>query len=164
MTDDICGSTDTTTGEPCQRPAGWGTDGSDVCRDHEREFPRPRKLTPQREQGIVDALENGVPVRHAAPANGIDKSTYYEWVRLGEEQEEGLLSDFSDRVTRAKDRGQGSILEDAVTFAREQEDSRALLKAYAEIVGGANAHGDDGDALEWFESHSDVVRYTPETE
>lgn len=35
MTDDICGRTAKSTGEPCTRPAGWGTDNDDgACKFH----------------------------------------------------------------------------------------------------------------------------------
>jgi len=35
MTEDICGATAKSTGEPCQRPAGWGTDSSEGrCKFH----------------------------------------------------------------------------------------------------------------------------------
>ena len=35
MTDNICGRTAKSTGNPCQRPAGWGTDNDDgACKFH----------------------------------------------------------------------------------------------------------------------------------
>lgn len=144
MSDDICGSTDTTDGSPCQRSAGWGRDEDDgPCVDHETDEVRPRKLTKELQERIASDLEAGIPVKHAAPANGITENTYYRWVRLGEEADEGVLSQFSQRVTRACEHGKGSILRDAVTIAREERDPRALLKAYAQIEGGSAAGDED---------------------
>lgn len=147
-----CGKT-TTSGEPCKRPAGWGRDGdSGPCVTHHetantssgRPASRPSKLTHDRQERIAADLEAGIPVTHAAPANGITETTFYEWVNRGEQQEEGLYADFSERVTRARAHGKGDLLRSAIEIARESDDPRTLLRAYQEITGGERAHeGDD---------------------
>lgn len=137
MSNDYCGSTNTTTGKPCRRPAGWGTDSDEgFCREHQDDQLHPRKLSYELQERLASDLEDGIPVKYAAPANGISPDTYHRWVREGRPQDEGPLSDFSERVTRARATGKASILRDAVTIAREEGDSRALLNALAEIEGG----------------------------
>lgn len=146
--DDICGSTDTESDEPCQLGAGWGTDNDDgPCRHHVDDRVRPRKLTHELQERIASDLEAGVPVKHAAPANGIGESTYYEWVQLGEEYEDGVLSDFAERVTRAKSHGLGSMVRDVVSIARDKDDARTLLKAYQQMVDGEKAHEDEDNVV-----------------
>lgn len=147
MTDEnnICGSSDTTSGEPCKRPAGWGTDDdTGFCREHQDDQLHPRKLSYDLQERIASDLEAGIPVRYAAPKNGISEDTYYRWVKAGEKQDEGPLSEFYERVTRAQPTGKASILQDAVSFAREKKDPNAMLKALAEIEGGEEAHDDSG--------------------
>lgn len=136
--EDICGEPtgDDGNGPPCERDPGWGRDeDSGPCVDHIDDRVRPRKLTHELQERIASDLEAGIPVKHAAPAHGISEDTFYRWVNLGEEQDEGLLSEFSERTTRARAHGTGQILRDAVTIAREERDARTLLKAYSKIEG-----------------------------
>lgn len=149
--DEICGEPtgEDGNGPPCQRTAGWGRDeDGGPCVDHINDRVRPRKLTHELQERLAGDLEAGIPVKHAAPKNGISTDTYYRWVDLGKEQDEGLLSDFSDRVTRAQAHGTGQILQDAVTIAREERDARTLLRAYTEIVGAQeDSLGDTEEAI-----------------
>lgn len=136
---ELCGE-ECADGTPCENYA-------DSCPWHGSDDPpeagRPSKLTRELQERLAGDLEAGVPVKHAAPANGISEDTFYRWVRLGDDQDEGVFSEFSERVTRARAHGTGSILRDAVTIAREERDPRALLKAYAQIEGGKGDGGED---------------------
>lgn len=136
---EICGGPTGPNGDgpPCERTPGWGRDSeSGPCIDHvDPDRVRPRKLSVDLQERIATDLENSIPVKHAAPKNGISEDTFYRWVRLGEDQDEGILSEFSERVTRARARGTGQVLRDAITIAKEERDARTLLRAYQEIAG-----------------------------
>lgn len=133
MSDENCGSTDTSTGKPCQRDAGWGTDRDyGYCTTHtdDDDGPpahRPTKLTRERQESIAQMLEKGHSVKAACRCNGIHHSTFYDWLEKGDEQEEGLFADFSDRVTRARGAGERKLVDELLEMAREQNDTRAIL-------------------------------------
>lgn len=147
---DICGEPtgEDGNGPPCERNAGWGRDAdTGPCIDHVDDRVRPRKLTVELQERIAADLEEGVPIKHAAPAHGISRDTYHRWVNLGEDQDEGILSDFADRVTRARAHGTGQILRDAVTIAKEERDARTLLRAYQEISGAQDDELDEESGI-----------------
>lgn len=141
--DDICGEP-TLEGEPCQRPAGWGRDEEGgPCQEHESDTPHPRKLSHTRQERIAADLESGISFKHACEANGISKDTGHRWLRLGEEQDEGPLSDFYDRVTRARGAGKRDLARSIVEIAKENNDPNALLRYLQEIEGGEQSQEDD---------------------
>lgn len=61
---------------------------------------RPTDLNPDLQALIVAAVEEGNAGEVAAMAQGVDRSTYYRWMKLGKEP--GPYSDFRDAVTRAR--------------------------------------------------------------
>lgn len=138
--DDYCGSTDTTTGEPCQNPAG-------SCPWHNTNEPpetgRPTKLSHQRQEQIAGALEQGIGFDPACQAAGIDPNTGYRWLRRGEEQDEGEFCEFYERITRARGVGKYELSSSIVAIARENEDARTLLKYLQHIEGGEASNEDD---------------------
>lgn len=136
------------------RCSGTTTDGTrcenyaDSCPWHNVEGEKPKngrntKLSHELQERLATDLEAGVPVCHAAPKNGISEDTYYRWLRRGEEQDEGLFSDFSERVSRAEAHGKASLISDAIRIARKKDDARALLKAYQHITNGEKAHEEE---------------------
>lgn len=145
MTDDICGEpTGDGDGEPCQLPAGWGRDESTgPCSNHVDDTPRPRKLSYERQERIAQALEAGNSFKVACEANGISKDTGHRWLRLGEDEDEGALSDFYDRITRARGMGKAELESSIVEIAKETNDARALLKYLQHIKGGEDGDGED---------------------
>jgi len=169
MSDDICGVT-CGDGTPCQNPAGengfcWlPSHNPDIDEDDGR--GRPEKLTHERQEAIAADLEAGIPVKHAAPMNGIRKQTFYNWIERGEEQDEGVYADFFDRVTRAREQGKGGILRKAIDASEgklENAEPRTLLKIYKEIEYGGDAHKDDAeehshDEIELSEAQEERMR------
>jgi transposase-like protein len=134
MTDDnICGYEDTTTGQPCQRPAGWGTDRDHgYCSDHADDVDGPpahrrSKLTAQRQESIAQMIENGHSIKAACRCNGISHQTFYEWLERGDEQDEGIFSDFSDRIARARGAGEQQLVDELLQMAREKGDTKTML-------------------------------------
>ncbi|WP_254766516.1 hypothetical protein [Salinilacihabitans rarus] len=81
---DVCGSTDTATGEPCQRPAGWGTDGDEGhCATHvedgEEPGGRPSKFTDERARDAITAARQSKSEAGCARAAGVSHTTLQNW-------------------------------------------------------------------------------------
>jgi len=154
MTDeDICGSTQTRSGEPCQRDAGWGTDRDHgPCRTHAEDGePHPGrdpKLTRERQESIAQMLENGHSVAAACRCHGIGQSTFYEWLDKAEQQEEGIFSDFSDRVARARGAGERKLVDELLEMAREDGDARTILSVLKNRYPESWGESDDDGATE----------------
>jgi len=145
--EEICGVS-TGDGTPCQNPAG----DNGFCHipshnpgdDNENPAGRDTKLSHELQERIAASLEAGVPVKHAAPMHGISEQTFYDWMKRGEDEENTIFSDFSERVSRAREQGKGSLISDAVKAAKKKEDAHALLKIYETITDGEAAHDDEG--------------------
>lgn len=60
------------------------------------------KLTPELQDGICNDIKKGVPIIHAAVANGISQSTFYEYYNKGKEAKSGKFHDFYVKVEEAK--------------------------------------------------------------
>lgn len=65
-------------------------------------MPRPSKLTDSLQKDILDRLRAGATVQATCDSVGIHKSTFYDWLKRGEEAKSGKFSDFSDEATRAQ--------------------------------------------------------------
>lgn len=61
--------------QPTEVGNGWG-----------RRLGRPRKLTPELRETIVSAVRDGNYAKVACQSVNIDKSSFYNWMRIGEEQ------------------------------------------------------------------------------
>jgi len=126
---DVCGSTDTTSGEPCQFSPG------DSCPWHndDKETPdngRPTKLSYDRQEKIATAIEAGKSLNSAARMAGVDPSTVYGWIDRGEaakeDGKENEFVDFYERLTRAKGYGEDFYFGLALELAKENEDHRFI--------------------------------------
>ena len=123
MTDDPtrCGSTDTDSGEPCQRPAGWGTESEiGPCRDHPA-VGRPSKFNEERRDAILEAARRGTTVEGCARAAGIHHSTLYDWL--------DEFSDFSEAFNRARAEGEQRLVEEVAI-----EDPKFILERSFDYV------------------------------
>lgn len=60
------------------------------------------KLTDQLCDDICNDIKAGVPIKHAAIAHGISKSTFYDWYGKGEQAKSGKFRKFYDKVEEAK--------------------------------------------------------------
>jgi transposase len=120
---DRCGAP-TTTGKPCHRGPN--------CPYHQQndapETGRPTKLTRDRQERIASMLEKGHSINAATRANGISAKTYHEWVRRGENQDEGIFREFRNRVTRARAEGERRYIEKAQDAAIQSKNAQALLR------------------------------------
>lgn len=116
MTDDTCGSTDTGSGEPCQRDAGWGTDRDHGhCIDHEDDERVLRKFDDGTREKILGAAEVGAFKEHCAQYAGVTEQTLRNWLNWGEEdlenEKDTELAEFYLDWQRARGRGVVSRLE-----------------------------------------------------
>lgn len=120
---DRCGAP-TTDGDPCRRGPN--------CPYHQQPEPpdsgRPTKLTRERQERIAAMLEEGHSISAATRANGISHETYHSWGRKGENQEEGVYAEFSDRMSRARAEGERQYIEKAQEAAIQSKNASALLK------------------------------------
>ena len=63
---------------------------------------RPTKLTQELQARIVEAIESGNYQEVAVRASGICRATYFEWLKKGREQKNGLYVDFLDAIEKAR--------------------------------------------------------------
>jgi len=119
MTDDTCGYEDTTTGEPCQLPAG--ENGRCHIPSHNpgsgntNPQGRPSKFATHHED-ILDAAREGLTIEGCARSAGVDKQTLYNW--LDDDEKTVDLGDetvrFFDAFKRARARGERRLLRQAL--------------------------------------------------
>lgn len=110
MTDDdteLCGSTDTSDGEPCELP---GTKSDGRCHHHtddeekQARGGRPSKLEDRWDE-IMAAAEEGLTYEGIARVAGIGRSTLDDWRREDDE--------FSQELERRRSVGERDLIQDA---------------------------------------------------
>ena len=69
--------------------------------DKAKRHRRPTVLTPELQEGIVEALNSGCYLEPAAARVGIDKTTLYDWIRRGVREKTGMYAEFSHAVEKA---------------------------------------------------------------
>jgi transposase len=74
----------------------------------QRRLGRPAKLTPEIQDAICKQLEIGIPQKYAARANGIDESTFHEWMKKGAAGIEPFAA-FREAVERSSARAIGNL-------------------------------------------------------
>lgn len=115
MTDNTCGFEDTTSGDPCQHPAGdngrchipthnvEGDGGEDV----ENNAGRPSILDDVKPD-ILEAARVGASKAGCARAAGIDKTTLYDWL---DEESPRYDEEFEREFRQARWQGERRMLE-----------------------------------------------------
>lgn len=159
--DDICGSTDTTTGEPCQNDA-------DSCPWHDvEEQPdtgRPSKLSYERQEKIASAIEAGKSLNSAARMAGVTPTTVFNWLDRGQgEKQEGMeneYTEFFERITHAKGHGEDYYFNLAIELAKENEDHRFIASLMKQRYPDSWAEGDDAPGVD---TEAETVINIPET-
>ena len=115
---ELCASTSTTTGEPCENAAGSCPFHDPETGDRtDVETGRPSKMTVQRKQDLFAAAEVGMFLENTAGFAGITYETLRTWMRRGEsDREDGretAYAEFVREFKRARARGAKKLLEDA---------------------------------------------------
>lgn len=151
----------TGSGDPCKRPPGWGVDGRETgpCVTHsdddETSTGRPAharsKLTRSRQESIASMLESGQSVAAACRCNDISRDTFYDWYQKGNEQEEGVYADFSDRIARARGHGEAELTDELIDMCKEKGDTKTMLavlaRRFPESWSDADEDGSDGGTV-----------------
>lgn len=153
MTDgdsDICGSTDTTSGEPCKFSPG----ASCPWHNEDKETPdngRPTKLSYERQEKIATAIEKGKSLNSASRMAGVDPATVYNWIDRGESEKkagkENEFTDFYERITHAKGHGEDFYFSLALQLARENEDHRFIASLLKQRYPDSWAGSDDSPGV-----------------
>jgi len=137
MTEDICGSEDTSSGEPCQfKPGGscpWhGEDADYDTRDTMLE------QAPEITQIVAGALQAGDTVPEACSEAGITKDQYYDWRSRGfDTDEDNVFAEFADEVTQARRVAGKKDRSRLKELALENGDTRTLYKIHHDQYGDA---------------------------
>jgi transposase len=63
---------------------------------------RPTKLTPDTQAAICDAIRAGNYAETAAACAGVGRTTFYTWLKRGENEATGKYRDFRDAVKSAE--------------------------------------------------------------
>ena len=64
---------------------------------------RRLKLTPETQAKLCTYIRGGCPYIVAVGCVGIEESTFYRWLRLGEKAKSGIYFQFSQSIKKAKD-------------------------------------------------------------
>ena len=68
-----------------------------------RLMARPDRLTPEKQDQIVDLVRNGIFIETACAAVGIGTTTYYRWIQKADDPNApDKYREFRDAVTRAR--------------------------------------------------------------
>jgi hypothetical protein len=157
--DDICGSTDTGNGEPCQRTAGWGRDtDTGPCVDHADGDGGTGNRTELEKDGsvkdlVAGQLQNGATVPEACAEAGISTSAYHRYRDRGNphanDDPPQVFREFWEETTRARRIGAKRDRERLKEKMAETGDTRTWYKLHHDQYGDTyTEEGGDGDAAE----------------
>lgn len=147
MTDDnICGSTETRSGEPCQRDAGWGRDADGgPCVDHadtDASTGRQSSLDEETKEAIYAAVGSGLKVDHVAAAAGVSAQTLRRWTCCIDDLAEAVPDDdpckFCEGYAQAHAEGAREVLEEC------RPEFRASASFGYNKTEGREVTGEDG--------------------
>jgi hypothetical protein len=156
---DICGSMETTSGEPCRFSPGescpWhDTDDAPVTRQTELE------QNPDLTDRVADRLAAGDTIAEAcAEVDGMSEHLYYKYRRLAD-SEGGVFDKFAKETTRARKKAGRNDRGELLRAIRENMDTRTWYKLHMKQYG--DQYGDeDMDMREPDELvvESEVVEY-----
>jgi transposase-like protein len=88
---------------------------------------RPSKLTPELQRRVVEGIELGMPLEHAAMAVGIGESTLHRWVQQGGE-EAGAYREFREAVREARARRTKKLLKHVWRAMEDKASSSGLQR------------------------------------
>lgn len=92
---------------------------------------RPTKLNPQLQKQIVKRLSAGVTVADMCASVGISESTFYAWVKRGEE-EGNEFSEFSEAVSRAHNAAKVKAIETLRAAMSPYSQTQTVKKTFIE--------------------------------
>jgi len=104
MSNDICGHEDTTTGHPCQHPAGSCPVPSHNDSDAENPQGRDFAIDASDHEDILQAAREGFSKAGCARAAGVDEKSLQRYLKANEN------ADFRRAFMRARHRGERELL------------------------------------------------------
>ena len=126
---DICGSEETTSGDPCKFSPGESCPWHDV--EEPPETGRPTKLSHSVQEAIAADIEQGRSMASAARKQDLSPHTIHNWMQRGESEKEAgkenEFTEFFERITRARGYGEEWYFKAIIDLARENEDHRFLM-------------------------------------
>jgi transposase len=105
---------------------------------------RPSAFCPEVGQALIDAINEGVPIKHAARRSGVGVRTVYDWLgraRRGEADAE--LVEWADRFTRLLDRHREAKRQERSRRDREAAKARWRRFKAARVTWWRNKLGED---------------------
>ncbi|KKN36422.1 hypothetical protein LCGC14_0773640 [marine sediment metagenome] len=111
---------------------------------------RPSKLTPEREEKLLNFIRMGLPIIRACQACGIHVDTYYEWIKKGEDGKE-IYSEFSDALREAEASAQAVLVQKLQTEGSSTSWQFILDRRWPDEWGRRDRHehsGPDGGPVE----------------
>ncbi len=136
MTDRICGSTETSSGKPCQNPAGMGTEREiGPCNRHLEVQGRPSTFNDEAAREAIEAARWGTSISGCARAAGVPESTLRSWLDRSLEfvTESGDVEDFSRAFRRARAKGEQVLIRGAL-LRGETEDGQEIDGQHARFL------------------------------
>ena len=88
---------------------------------------RHTKLTPEVQEKIVGVLRSGNYAQVAAACAGIGETTFYEWLKRGEEEESGIYTEFREAIKNAEAEAEADSVAIIETAGRKEWQARAWL-------------------------------------
>ena len=147
MADDICGSTDTTTGKPCQNDAG-------SCPHHGNKGGAPSKFNEERRERILEAARAGTTVEGCARAAGIHYRTLRRWLDRGEDETGTAYAEFDEQFSTARSEAERDLVE-----AVSNEDPKFILERSYDYTKSQEIEHSHNDAVP-IDAGSEVLRIT----
>lgn len=102
-----------------------------------RQVGRPTKLTPETQRTIAQAIRANAYPETAAALAGIDRDSFYEWLKRGAKEESGPYREFSDTIKSALAVGQMRDLAviDRAANGYDVEKTKTFVKDWVDDAG-----------------------------
>ena len=143
MSDDVCGSTETTTGKPCQFSPG------ESCPWHNTDDPPKNGAKGLLDEAMLNlicgCLQNGHTISEACAEAGIGETTYYEWASRGRDENDTIYTDFAEETARARKVAARNDREELKKACRSEKDLRTWYKLHMNQYG--DGYGDEDTDL-----------------
>jgi hypothetical protein len=92
---------------------------------------RPTKLTLELQEAICKHIEKGNYPAKAAIHEGINESTFYAWMKRGQEETEGKFMEFSKSIKKAENIAEAFHLENIRKAATGEDNGNPVWQASA---------------------------------
>lgn len=88
---------------------------------------RKTKLTDEVCEAICKNIIEGNTVKYSVQKEGLDESTYYKWIKKGEEAKSGKFFQFVQSIKKAKEEAKSELVKDIKAHGKKNWQSLAWL-------------------------------------